>query len=329
MSIEIKNLFGMEFITLKNNKNLKIVFNNFGASIYCIYFDNDIMTPQVVNEKDFLDEGVHFGKTVGRVAGRIPNHTLFIDGVTYDLSCNDGTNTLHGGHFGVGCQFFKSKVYENSIGLVIEYSYLSKDGESGFPGDADIRIIYTLLKEEDKLDIRYHVTTSKTCPISLSPHTLFNLGESNIDNLSLFIDSSKYISTSSKTLVCEEIKDVPLCLDFRKMHKIIDYINDPILNIDTLSGYDHNFLINPNSKISQIILQSSKYSLDIHTDYNCVVMYSDNFHDKYKFNSSNQTNRRAIAIEPECSLMDNILLKPGEVFEHFISYNFKKINKTH
>lgn len=326
MPIEIKNLSGMEFVTLANNKNLKIVFNNFGASIYCIYFHGEIMTPQVVNEKDFLDEAVHFGKTVGRVAGRIANHTLVIDGVSYDLSCNDGTNTLHGGHYGVGTQFFKSKVYENSLGLVVEYSHLSKDGESGFPGEADIRVTYTLLKEEDKLDIRYHVTTSKTCPISLSPHTLFNLGETNIDNLSLYIDSSKYISTSSKTLVCEEIRDVPLCLDFRKMHKIIDYIDDPILNVDTLSGYDHNFLIDSSSKMPQVVLASKKYSLDIHTDYNCVVMYSDNFVDEYKFNSSNQTNRRAIAIEPECSLMDNILLKPEEVFAHYITYNFRKLS---
>ena len=320
--IKKTNSNGMEFLTITNGKNLKIIFNNLGASIYCIYFDDVIMTPQVKNEIDFLNEDVRFGKNVGRVAGRIPNHTLTIDGKTYDLSWNERTNTLHGGHEGIATKLFDSIVSENADFIEVEYKYLSKDKESGFPGDALFVITYQISKNRDEINIKFNAKTNKTCPISLTTHTFFNLGDENLNDLSLYVDSKKYVRASYETLVQEEILDLPKCLDFNMKRKIIETIDDPLLNKGVIAGYDHYLLIDGNSKKPQIVLENSKFILNILTDYNSAVFYSDNNLDNYELNNSSRQNRRGLAIEPQVSCMDDLLIKPDEIYSHFIKYEF-------
>lgn len=317
------NSNGMEFLTVTNNKNLKIIFNNLGASIYCIYFDDVIMTPQVKNERDFLNEDVRFGKNIGRVAGRIPNHTLVIDGKSYNLSCNERTNTLHGGHDGIATKFFNSIVETEAEFINIKYTYLSKDGESGFPGDAFIKITYKVSKNSNDIKIIFNVTTTKTCPISLTTHTFFNLGDENLDGLYLFVNSKKYVKASYETLVQEETLSIPDCLNFNKSRKLIETINDPLLNKGILAGYDHYLLLEETDK-PQIVLENSRYKLEINTDYNSSVFYSDNFVDSYKLNNSFRSQRRGLAIEPQISCMDNLLLQPNKEYNKYIKYSFSK-----
>lgn len=317
ISKDIRN--GMEFITVSNNRNLKVVFNNLGASIYLIYFCGEVMTPQVKNDADFLNEDVRFGKNVGRVAGRIRNHTLNVDGVTYDLSCNDGTNTLHGGHDGIATKFFNSFVEEKSDCILIKYSYLSRDKESGFTGDALINIIYKIYKNHDEINISFDVSTSKTCPISLTTHTYFNLGDSDLNNLSLFVNANKYILLSDDIKKDKTILPVPDFLDFREKKLISKAISESPND----SGVDHYLFLNKDAN-PQILLENNKYLLKVSTDFNSSVFYTDNFSDNYETITSNLHVRRGLAIEPQISCADNLLLKPGEKYSHFIDYVFER-----
>lgn len=315
---------GINFVKITNNSSMKVILCDLGASIYLIENGGEIMTPQVKKVKDFWPESVRFGKNVGRVAGRIPNHTLTIDGNSYDLSANERTNTLHGGHDGIATKKFLYLTEEKDDCYKIDYYLLSKDGESGFPGEATIKITYKVYKEISKIDINYEVVCDKDCPFSITTHTFFNLGDENLKDSSLYVNASKYVRASYETLVQEETLDVPSCLDFRKVRKIIDTIDDPLMNQGVIQGYDHYLLFDDeNISKPQIILENSRHILKIFTDYNSSVIYSDNNIDSLKLNNSSRNNRRGLAIEPQISCMDNLILKRGEKYSHFVNYLFE------
>lgn len=316
---------GVEFVEVTNNVGMKVTFSNLGASIYSIEYMGELMTSQVSNVEDFLKTNVYNGKALGRVAGRIKNGELKIGNKTFKLVPNEGKNVLHGGEDSLSHKLISARVFATTEHIHVVYTYFSKAGEAGFPGNALLEVHYIVSNNKPKLKIKLLSYVTEKCPISMSVHTYFSLGESNINNMKMQINSSKYLKINSKSLLVGEPLDVPSCLDFRQEKPILQDIKDPLLNEGRLCGYDHTLLLDEvRDDVPQIVLENDKYKVNIFSDFNAVNIYSDNYEDKIAHDNSKDLSRRGMAIEPQLDPSKKMLLDMHEEFDHYIRYEFSK-----
>ena len=314
---------GLHFIRITNDAGLTATFCSLGASIFSIEFLGEKMTYNPKNPQDFLRKNVYHGKTIGRVAGRIKGDQIVVNNNTYKLATNEDGNVLHGGNGSLSEKVFSSIVSTEDKGTRVNYSYLSKDGEAGFPGEALVEVSYLISFDEASIRIEYSVKVSKDCPISLTTHTYFCLANQNIDKLSLLINSSEMVVIDNNDLTIKGSADVPSYLDFRKAKPLVEDINVKDINTGRLCGYDHILLLDEGKP--QIQLENNKFKLDISADLDAVVFYTDNYEAGFEANNSNQKIRRGIAIEPQLNPLKDRTLKPNKTFKHFIEYRFSKL----
>lgn len=274
----------IEFITIKNKFNTEVTLSTLGASIYDIKtLDKDNKLESIIyttkDKKDFVTERSCLGKTIGRTGGRISNSTFTLNGIKYNIPSYD-KNGLHGGKDGVGYKEFEYKKSEASEYFEVEFKYLSKDMESGYPGNLDLRVIYRLYKEINKLSLIYKGISDKDTLLNLSNHSYFNLsGNAKRD----IMDHELYINASQmeeiKELLPRRIVDCKDIYSFKKKHKIGKFIFDPEIKNNT-NGYDFPYIFDDaNKDIFNVILKDniSGRSLSIKTTYPTVVIYTCNF----------------------------------------------------
>lgn len=312
---------GLEFVKVINNKGLEIIFCSLGASIFSISFLGDFMTYNPKNTREFLRKNVYHGKTIGRVAGRITGNKITIDDKTFNLDANENGNVLHGGNGGFSKKIFLAKTYADDKYSHIVYSYLSQDGESGFPGECTVEVHYLIPNDETSLTVEFNCKVNKKCPISLTNHSYFCLGENNINNLKLKIDASNYVLMDNNDLTLKEAAPVPSYLDFRNQKSLIEDIDAKEINEGKLCGYDHVLLLDNNGSVT---LESTKYKLNISTDLDTIVFYTDNYDAGFEANNSQDKLRRGVAIEPQLNPLKDRILKPDRIFHHYIQYIFRQ-----
>src|SRR5450432_3984317 len=169
---------------------------NYGATIVSLkVLDKAGIPGDVVHGFDTFDgypkATAFFGAAIGRYANRIANAKFTLNGTEYKLPANDGPNTLHGGTRGFDKVIWIAKDVQSADGPAIEFTYLSKDGEMGFPGNLTATITYTLLKD-NAVRIDYNATTDKDTVVNLTNHSYFNLaGGGDVNNYELMIDADK------------------------------------------------------------------------------------------------------------------------------------------
>ena len=310
---------GTKFINIVNNADFEVTLSTLGASIFNIKFLGKNMTYNPKNIDDFLRKNLYHGKTVGRVAGRIAHGEIKVNNKTYQLSKNEGENTLHGGTGGLSQREFKCKVEKSDNQVDILFKYISKDLECGFPGKAHFMIRYTIPKDEAKIRLDYICWADEDCPISLTNHAYFCIGESSIDNLYLQINSHRYIELEPKDRTLKGIKEVPGYLDFRRSKNLIEEIDNENMNQGKLKGYDHILLMDE----KDINLECKEFKLTINTSLDAVCIYTDNYDAKFEACNSAQAIRRGIAIEPQLNPLEDKILRIGKIYHHYIDYSFK------
>ena len=158
----------------------------------------------------YMNNPTYFGVIVGRYANRIANATFTLDGVKYTLPKNDGPNSLHGGTDGFNKKIWEAKEFKNAKGVGVAFSYLSKDGEEGYPGNLKVKVSYTLT-DENKLIVDYEATTDKATPINLSQHSYFNLaGEGSGDILGhhLMLNADRFTPVDKTLIPTGELRPV-------------------------------------------------------------------------------------------------------------------------
>ena len=193
--------------TLTNSNGMEVRAMTYGGIIVSIRVpDKNGKMGDVVlghdNVDGYLVNPPYFGAIVGRYANRIANGTFTLDGAKYTLPKNDGPNTLHGGLVGFNKVIWEAKEFKNAKGVGVAFSYLSKDGEEGFPGNLKVKVSYTLT-DENQLMVDYEATSDKATPINLSQHTYFNLaGEGSGDILGhhLMLNADRFTPVD-KTLI--------------------------------------------------------------------------------------------------------------------------------
>ncbi len=206
----------VDLYVLTNKNGVEAAITNYGGAVVSLKVpDRNGKFGDVVLGYDSLDGYVndkgYFGAIVGRYGNRIGHAQFSIDGKTYTLARNNGENSLHGGIKGFNKAVWAAKELPVKNGQSLELTYLSKDGEEGFPGNLHVRVVYTLT-DSNELKIEYSATTDKKTVVNLTNHTYFNLagpGSGDILGHQLVIEANKFTPVDASLIPTGELRDVP------------------------------------------------------------------------------------------------------------------------
>jgi aldose 1-epimerase len=238
----------IEAYTVHNSQGASAKFITYGATLTELHMkDKQGQLGDVVFGFDdlqgYLGNHPYFGATVGRYANRIAKGTFTLDGQTYHLPINNPPNSLHGGDQGFSRRVWKAEPVKRPDGAGVRFTYLSKDGEEGYPGNLTVSVTY-LLTDKNELKIDYEAQTDKDTVVNLTNHSYFNLsgsGTGDILKYVLYLNADKYTPVDSTLIPTGEIASVAgTSLDFRKPTAI----GARIAEIKGIGGYDHNFVLN-------------------------------------------------------------------------------------
>jgi len=325
---------------LTNKNGVEAAITNYGGTVVSLIVpDRNGKREDVVLGYDNLDGyatgKAYIGATVGRYANRIAQATFTLDGTTYTLAKNDGDNHLHGGF---NKRVWTAKDVSSSAGQALELTYLSKDGEEGFPGNLPVKVVYTLT-DENELRIDYTATTDKDTVLNLTNHAYFNLaGQGNGDILQqqIMIRADRFTpidATSIPTGELRSVKGTPF--DFTKMTAIGARIDQDDQQLKLGRGYDHNFVLNGDT-MRALFLAAQGYDphsgrlLEVLTTEPGIQLYTGNFLDGIHGKDGKVYNRRyAFCLEtqhfpdsPNHPNFPTTELKPGQHFQSTTVYKF-------
>jgi aldose 1-epimerase len=242
----------VKLFTLRNSKGTVVKVSNYGLLITEIHTaDRNGKLTNVVCGFESLEQyqkgHPFFGAIAGRFANRIARGKFTLDGAEYTLAVNNGPNHLHGGKRGFDKQVWDARpLPATSDEQGIEFHYLSKDGEEGYPGNLDVTVIYTLT-DNNEIRIEYRAKTDKATPLNLTNHSYFNLaGHGDTLGTEMFIDADRYTAVDRTLIPTGElapVKGTPL--DFTKAKPM----GRDIAQLKEFpGGYDHNFVLNSGGK---------------------------------------------------------------------------------
>jgi aldose 1-epimerase len=326
------------FLTLRNKNNCKAVLSSYGARLVSLNVPdkNGIMTGVVLGfdstQQYEQSGGAFYGATIGRYANRLAKGKFVLEGKSYQISINDGVNTLHGGKNGFNSKFWVANQPDEQT---IVFSYISKDNEEGFPGNLELTVTYTLT-DSNELRIEYNATPDNTTVINLTNHAFFNLngeGSGNILDHRLQINADYYTPVDSgliPTGKIEPVRGTPL--DFTSSKTIGQQIGDSLQQLKNAHGYDHNFVLNGKGmKLAAIAVgDQSGIKMEVWTDEPGLQFYSGNFGEgKNKMRKGMDDFRSAFCLEtqhfpdsPNEPSFPSTVLHAGEHYHSVSVYKF-------
>jgi aldose 1-epimerase len=273
-----------------------------------------------------------FGPIVGRYANRIANAKFSLDGREYTLAKNNGNNSLHGGPTGFHNRMWKGQIIPDGV----ELTYLSKDGEEGYPGNLAVIVRYTVLGGD--LKIEYSATTDKPTVLNLTNHSYFNLsaGSDTILKDQLQLNASRFTPVDSTLIPTGELKLVTgTPFDFTKPHDVGERINADDDQIRLGHGYDHNFVIDGGgkdlTKAAEVYDPASGRVLQVLTTEPGVQFYTSNFLDgsikgkggvSYPRNAALCLETQHFPDSPNHPAFPSTELKPGGKFHSVTVFRF-------
>ena len=244
----------VDIYTLKNHRGMQVKITNYGGIVVSLTApDRNRKFADVVLGYNDLDSYLkppfpYFGAIVGRYANRIARGRFTLNGEEYKLAVNNGENTLHGGIKGFDKVVWEVKqVRTTPAGPALFLTYLSKDGEEGYPGNLTVTVVYTLTNNNE-LKIDYTASTDKDTVTNLTHHSYFNLaGEGNGDILDhqLVLKANRFVPTDAGAIPTGELRNVAgTPFDFRAATAIGARINGDDEQLKLGKGYDHTWVIN-------------------------------------------------------------------------------------
>ncbi len=337
-----------DLYTLKNKNGVEITITNFGAHVVEFWTpDKKGNFEDIVLGHDHIDKYLNYqgerflGATIGRYGNRIAKGKFQLDGKEYQLPINDVPNSLHGGNKGFDMVVWE---VENANERRIEFSYLSKDGEEGYPGNLNVSMIYELT-DSNEFIITHNATTDKKTVINLTHHSFFNLhgaGNGTINDHELMINADKFTPVDEVLIPTGEIllvEDTPM--DFRTPTNIGQRVNDKYQQLQFGKGYDHNWVLNKN-KDSALELAATVYEvksgrmLEVWTTEPAMQFYGGNFFDgsiigkegkQYGYRESLALETQHYPDSPNHPHFPSAILKPGDKYKHICVYKVSVLDK--
>ena len=327
-----------------HNGAMTAAITNYGARVVSLIVPDKNGNPtDVVDGYDSIGKYIHqpetyFGAIVGRYGNRIAKGKFKLDGKEYSLYVNNGPNSLHGGKKGFGAVIWSARKLDTST---LQLTYLSKDGEEGYPGNLTVTVTYTL--SDHGLGIEYAATTDKETVLNLTNHAYFNLngqGSGTINDHLLRIHATRYTPVDSTLIPTGKIEPVEgTPLDFRLPRFIGARVDDSAnQQIRFGHGYDHNFVlddsVNPKDKMrvaAEVRGEKSDITMTVMTDQPGIQFYGGNFMQGTNPLKGGKTDghRTAFCLEtqhypdsPNEPSFPSTVLKPGEKYHSSTVYLF-------
>ncbi|QEL00529.1 galactose mutarotase [Olivibacter sp. LS-1] len=327
---------------LRNTKGMEVSITNYGGRIVSLLApDKNGKLLDVVlgfdNIQDYLAKPNSFGAIMGRVTNRIANGTFLLNGDTIKIDKNNGQHAIHGGSKGWRQQVFRGSQLSDSM-LVL--SYLSPDGESGFPGNVKVKVRYTLTNE-NALIINYEAETDKSTVINLTNHSFFNLSgnpqKTVLDDI-LFVRAKHFTPVDSNAIPTGEIRSVSNTpFDFTVPTSIRSAINRDSTHkqLVFVSGLDHNWVLDTDGNLeipaASVYSPTSGIKLTVFSNEPGLQVYTGNTLDKTQKGKDNIPFQKygAICLEtqhfpdtPNQPTWPSVTLNPGEQYKSTCIYQF-------
>jgi aldose 1-epimerase len=332
----------VQLYALRNATGAEATITNYGGTVVSLQVpDRGGKLVDVVEGYDdietYLKGACYFGALIGRYGNRIANGKFALDGKSYTLAANNGANALHGGPKGFDKVVWQARPVASKLGAALELSYLSKDGEEGYPGKLDVKAVYTLTdKNELRIDFTAH--TDKATVVNLTHHSYFNLsgGGDILDHL-VTINADKFTPVDRGQIPTGELKPVAgTPFDFRSPTAIGAHINVADEQLKAGGGYDHNWVVNqkkPGALGLQARAESPKTGivLEVFSTEPAMQFYSGNFLDgslvgkkgvAYAYRSAFCFEPQHFPDSPNQPAFPSTVLKPGQTYTNTIIYKF-------
>jgi aldose 1-epimerase len=329
--------------TLKNAKGAMVSISTYGGIVTELQMpDRNGKLEDIVLGFDKLSKyekkSPYFGALIGRYGNRIAKGTFSLDGKTYHLAGNNNGQALHGGLKGFDKVVWQATTVETKNGPSLKLTYVSKDGEEGYPGNVTVTATYTLTNNNE-LKVVFTATTDKDTIVNLTHHSYFNLaGQGNGDILGhvLTLHSNKFTPVNKvliPTGIIESVKGTPM--DFRKPTTIGARINQADQQLKFGGGYDHNWVADklPGhlGAIAKVEEPKSGRVMEVLSTEPAVQFYSGNFLDGtltgktgkvYNFRTGFCLEPQHYPDSPNHANFPSTVLKPGQTYKNTIIYRF-------
>jgi aldose 1-epimerase len=324
---------------LKNATGMQVAITNYGGYLLGAWVPDQkgSLTSVILGFADMdglLKQRNYYGATVGRYANRIGGGKFTLEGKEYNLSINNGPNSLHGGGDNFSSRIWNA-VQPDDQTLMLEL--LSEDMNEGYPGNLKVKVTYTLT-DDNAIKIAYEATTDKTTIVNLTNHAYFNLnGEGNGDILDhvVQIAADNYTPIDGTLIPTGEIAPVTNTpFDFTIPETIGKRIDADHPQLGFGKGYDHNFVLNDHSLTSPITTvtgDKSGIKMEVFTDQPGMQFYTGNFMSGANIIRANVNDkaRTGFALEtqhfpdsPNKPHFPSVVLKPGEIYRTQTTYKF-------
>ncbi len=332
----------VELFTLKNEQGMVVQITNFGGRVVDLWVpDREGRFTDVVLGYSTLDgylnsNEIYYGTLVGRYGNRIGNARFTLNDSVYTLAANDGINHLHGGVKGYNDVVWDAVQSDEKTVLL---SYLSPDGEEGYPGNLQVNVTYELTPDNE-LNINDTATTDKPTPVNLTHHSYFNLkgaGEGDINDHVLYINAPFYTPVDGGLIPTGEIAPVDgTPFDFRTPMAIGARVNDDNEQLKYGQGYDHNWVLTTPSGpgltlAARVVEPSTGRTMEVFTNEPAIQFYGGNFlngKDTGK-NGKVYNHRGALCLEtqhfpdsPNHLEFPSVILEPGQEYYSICIYKF-------
>lgn len=327
--------------TLKNRHGTVAEITNYGGKVVSLWLpDRQGNYEDIVLGHDNIEDFVnakekYFGALIGRYGNRIANGKFTLNGKQYVLATNNGANALHGGNKGYDAVVWDAKQLNEQT---LELSYLSKDGEEGYPGNLTIRVVYQLT-DANALKVEYWATTDQSTVVNLTHHSFFNLhgaGNGTINDHLLQINAPYYTPVDEGLIPTGEIATVEgTPFDFQKLIAIGERVEEKDRQLKYGMGYDHNFVINQSTEglhyAAKVVEPVSGRSMEVYTNEPGLQFYGGNFLDgsiigkrnrPYKFRTAFCLETQHFPDSPNQPHFPSTQLDPGEEYYSICVYKF-------
>lgn len=328
-------------VTVSNSHGMSISVISYGATLISVKMPdkNGNISEITLGKADLAGyEAGHpyFGSTVGRVCNRIADAKFSLGGEEYSLQANNGPNCLHGGPGGFDKVVWDIFPFKRTREAGVKFSYISEDGEEGFPGELEVTATFTLT-EDSELYFDYEAITNKETPVNLTNHTYWNLEDpesADILDHKLILNSCSYLPVDDVQIPTGELKDVSgTPFDFRKEKKVG-------ADIKASGGYDHNYVtagkdsmpVSKNEPFAVLTEETSGRKLEFFTSQPGVQLYSGNSLDNTPGRTGAYNRHSGICLEtqnfPDAvnqAAFPSSILKPGEKYNHQSMIRFSTV----
>lgn len=329
---------------LKNSQGAEACVTNWGGRLVSVMVpDRDGKLTDVVLGYDNIQQYVQFpdnnyGALIGRYGNRIANGQFQLDGQSYQLPQNNNGHCLHGGPKGYHAVTWDARQLD---GQSVELTYLSPDGEAGFPGNLKVKVIYRLT-DDNAIDIQYEATTDKPTIVNLTNHSYFNLSGvpgSTITDHKIQINADTYVPVDETLIPTGKIETVEgTPMDLRQLVTVGDHIDDDFAQLRYGGGYDHNWVLNTkgdlNTPAAKVVSEKSGIVMEVFTNEPGLQFYAGNSMseagDKGKLGVV-YPRRGALCLEtqhypdsPNQKQFPSVVLQPGETYQSRCIYKFSR-----